>query len=204
MNDFGIIDYLPSTEHITKYLPSNQQLIDYLPSKDQIVGGFSKVFKLSTYAAKKSYITALILQSETTIENIENILKECKNDPILRLQKETENLKKLKDYERSLEREYKSPSKRSPLPEQGTKVKQGSPKGSSIKQGSPLKPKQGSPIKPKQGSPIKIKQGSPIKTKTKQKSPPKSRKPKKSSPKKGKTPTRKSTRVAKKTTKLSY
>jgi hypothetical protein len=84
-------------------------VIDFLPSGRQMVLG---VYNATTYGMKKGYKNAKLLKARLDIHNktndikfLENIIKECNNDPLSRLKQEKEKLQILENYKKELEKE---------------------------------------------------------------------------------------------------
>jgi hypothetical protein len=103
-------------------------VIDFLPSGRQMVLG---VYNATTYGMKKGYKNAKLLKARLDIHNktndikfLENIIKECNNDPLSRLKQEKEKLLILENYKKELEKELfelttgkvKSPEKKAKSP----------------------------------------------------------------------------------------
>ena len=84
-------------------------VIDFLPSGRQMILG---VYNATTYGMKKGYKNAKLLKARLDIHNktndikfLENIIKECNNDPLSRLKQEKEKLQILENYKKELEKE---------------------------------------------------------------------------------------------------
>ena len=106
-------------------------VIDFLPSGRQMVLG---VYNATTYGMKKGYKNAKLLKARLDIHNktndikfLENIIKECNNDPLSRLKQEKEKLHILENYKKELEKELfeltKSPEKKDKSPFSPIQVK---------------------------------------------------------------------------------
>jgi len=157
-------------------------IIDFLPSGGQIVMGINRVYNTTAYGLKKGYNNAKLLKLRLDIHNktkdiqfLENIIKECNNDPLLRLKQEKEKLQILENNKKEFEKEMlkltteKSP-KKTKFPNQSKspiKTKFPNQSKSPIKTKFPNQSK--SPIKTKFPTQIKI-NSSPIQVK-KMKSP---------------------------------